>query len=364
MREKPAIVILTVDAGGTNFVFSIVRNGIIWSDSVSLSAEVNSEAACTKCLIKGFEKMQAQTKEPVSAISFAFPGPADYRNGIIRNPPNFPGISSDYPLKTILESHFGLPVFINNDGNLFAYGEALAGMLPSINKQLKQRGSTKQFHNLIGLTLGTGIGAGLVFNDILLIGDNSAAAEIHNLMDPNHEDWNIEESISIRAIQRIYENQHKHIAGTKLSPREIYEIAKGLRHGEKEAALIAFQIYGQALGLAITSLITLFDGLVVIGGGITAAWDLFAPSMFSAINGPYENPEKGKAPKTTVKVFDYQNKEEAERFLNGDLIQKKEASSKQDSMPRTAVILSENKASHSISLGAYYFALDQLGINK
>lgn len=108
------------------------------------------------------------------AISFAFPGPADYEAGIIGDLPNFPAFRGGVALGPYLQDQFGLPVFINNDGNLFAYGEARTGILPEINNRLKEAGSTKRYQNIIGITLGTGFGAGVVTNGQLLLGDNAA----------------------------------------------------------------------------------------------------------------------------------------------------------------------------------------------
>ena len=74
------------------------------------------------------------------AISFAFPGPADYRNGVIGgNLPNFPSFRNGVALGPFLQHHYGIPVFIENDGNLFAYGEALSGALPMINQDVYKR---------------------------------------------------------------------------------------------------------------------------------------------------------------------------------------------------------------------------------
>ncbi len=78
----------------------------------------------------------------------------------------------------MLEDRFGLPTFINNDGDLFAYGEAAAGFLPYVNGLLEQAGSPKRFRNLFGVTLGTGLGGGIVRDGELFIGDNSVAGEI------------------------------------------------------------------------------------------------------------------------------------------------------------------------------------------
>ena len=104
----------------------------------------------------------------------------------------------------MLQEVFHLPVFINNDGDLFAYGEAIAGFLPYVNSLLEKAHSPKRFHNLFGVTLGTGFGGGIVRNGELFIGDNSGAGEIwlmRNKVDPS---VNAEEGASIRAVQRVY----------------------------------------------------------------------------------------------------------------------------------------------------------------
>ena len=88
--------------------------------------------------MEGMRHISSQTDIPPVAISFAFPGPADYRNGIIGDLPNFPSFRGGVALGPYLSRKFGLPVFINNDGNLFAYGEALCGALPEINSRLAE----------------------------------------------------------------------------------------------------------------------------------------------------------------------------------------------------------------------------------
>lgn len=361
MNNKTDGAILTLDAGGTNFVFSAIKQGVRIGAEVIRPASTNSQTECSECLIKGFEQLLEQLDEPAIAISFAFPGPADYQYGVIGDLPNFPGLNGDYPLKAILESHFDLPVFINNDGNLFAFGEALAGQLPSVNEQLRMSGSNKQFKNLIGITLGTGIGAGIVIDGVLLGGDNSCGVEIHNLPNLFHPNWNIEESVSTRAIQRVYAEQSEG-QPFDLMPKDIYDIAKGNKAGDQKAALASFEEYGKALGIAIVNLVTLIDGLVVLGGGITAAWDLFSPAMFEGIKSPIENSKQLAIPKTTVWILNYQDKEQLKKFLKGErvAIDAGKKSITHDRMARTAVMLSENGASQSTSLGAYHFALSQL----
>ena len=73
-----------------------------------------------------------------------------------------------WPSGPMLEDRFGIPVFINNDGDLFVYGEAIAGFLPYVNDLLEKAGSPKRYQNLFGVTLGTGFGGGIVRDGELL----------------------------------------------------------------------------------------------------------------------------------------------------------------------------------------------------
>src|SRR6266704_999091 len=77
----------------------------------------------------------------------ASPGPADYPNGIIGDLGNLPGFRGGVALGPMLERKFGIPTFINNDGDLFVYGEAIAGFLPYVNDLLKKAGSPKRYKN-------------------------------------------------------------------------------------------------------------------------------------------------------------------------------------------------------------------------
>ncbi len=364
LNKKQNLVILTLDAGGTNFVFTAIKYGKELGESIVLPAQPKSEDACSALIIRGFELLKNQLNETISAISFAFPGPADYPNGIIGDLPNFSGINGNYPLKQILEWHFNIPVFINNDGNLFAYGEALAGELLAVNKELENNLAGKNFKNIIGLTLGTGFGSGIVIDGNLMNGDNSCAAEIHNLINPNSPNYNIEESVSTKSIQRSYAKLSGNKLDFSLMPIDIYKIAKGNQNGNQNAAIQSFYDYGIALGYAISNILTLIDGLVVIGGGISSAWDLFSKSMFHSLRQPYQNTEGKFSPRTTVQVFDLEDKTSYEEFIKGDIVKiKSKYLNKEifyDRIPRTGIIRSKNGASKSISLGAYFFAITKL----
>ena len=126
-------VVLTLDAGGTNFVFNAFRGGRAISKGIRKDANADHLDRCLSTMKDGFRDLMQELMQKPVAISFAFPGPADYSRGIIGDLNNLPGFRGGVPLKDIMEEDFRLPVFINNDGDLFAYGEALGGILPDIN---------------------------------------------------------------------------------------------------------------------------------------------------------------------------------------------------------------------------------------
>ena len=178
MYEYDKRVVLTLDAGGTNFVFSAIQGNNEMISPIGLLAVSDNLDECLEVLVKGFDRVIAAIPVPPVAISFAFPGPADYENGIIGDLPNFPSFRGGVALGPFLKHKYGIPVFIENDGNLFAYGEALSGALPMINRELSLAGCSREYKNLIGITLGTGFGAGVVINKVLLTGDNGCGGDI------------------------------------------------------------------------------------------------------------------------------------------------------------------------------------------
>ena len=131
-------VVLTLDAGGTNMVFGAMKGEEYVGEPITLPSNANDLDLCLKTMVVGFESvMNTLGGERPVAISFAFPGPADYPNGIIGGYlPNFPSFRDGVALGPFLQEKFGVPVFINNDGDLYAFGEALGGVLPQVNAKL------------------------------------------------------------------------------------------------------------------------------------------------------------------------------------------------------------------------------------
>ena len=321
--------VLTLDAGGTNFVYSAIKEGREVVKPVSKSSYGDQLEKCIASMKEGFREVIKQLKEPAVAISFAFPGPCDYPNGIVGDLANLPGFRGGVPLVAILEDAFGIPAFINNDGDLYTYGEALGGFLPEVNRMLEENGNPKRYNNLIGLTLGTGFGAGIFSQGRLLVGDNSLAAEVWLLSNRISPDRNAEEGVSIRSVIRNY-----------------------------------IQYAGEHLGDAMANLVTLTDGLIVLGGGIAGAAKYFMPSVMKTMNGFYAYPPGSPMIRLVQRAFNLEDVDELRAFLEktGREVPVPGTGSTKyyDDQPKTAVGISRLGASKAIAIGAYAFALNRL----
>lgn len=354
-------VVLTLDAGGTNFVFNAIQSGKPIIEDVRKDSNANDLARCISTMKEGFHEVLQKIAEKPVAISFAFPGPADYPNGIIGDLNNLPSFRGGVPLKPILEEEFDLPVYINNDGDLYAYGEALGGILPEVNAKLEAAGSKKRYKNLVGLTLGTGFGGGIVRDNQLFIGDNSIAAEVWLFSNRYAANANAEDVVSTRSVQRVFAHEAGLDYPNDLMPKEIYEIATGKKEGNQAAALKAYRATGKALGDTIANLLTLIDGIIVIGGGITGAKDLYMPAVTEELNGYYTPSNTEKLPRLVQKIFNLDEADQLEAFCKDYSkeipIPGSNKTVTYDPMPRLAIATSRIGASEAIALGAYAFAL-------
>lgn len=357
-------IVMTLDAGGTNFIFSAVRANVEIVEQVCQPAAGDDLERSINNIIKGFRSVADALSDEPAAISFAFPGPADYERGVIGDLANLPAYRDGVPLGPILEDEFGLPVFINNDGDLFVYGEAIAGFLPWLNREMEAAGSPKHFRNLLGVTLGTGFGGGIVTNGRLHLGDNSAAAEIWCVRNRIDTTTTAEEWVSIRGVQRTYVRESGIDPSGAPTPEEIYRIGTGEADGDREAAGKAFQEMGRALGDALANAITLVDAPVVIGGGLAGACRLFMPAVIEEMNSGYSSPEGSPIPRMELRAYDLENEQQCHEFCNIEVKQLQVPGSDRevpyDPVKRTGVGLSKLGTSQAISIGAYAFALNNL----
>lgn len=354
---------MTLDAGGTNLVFSAIKGCVSVVEPVCLPSVPDNLDGCLSALVDGFSRVkEALAEEPV-AISFAFPGPADYLHGVIGDLPNFPAFRGGVALGPFLEEKFSVPVFINNDGNLFAYGEALAGVLPEINRELAAAGNAKRYKNLLGVTLGTGFGAGVVLDGSLLTGDNGCGGDVWLMRNKKYPDLLAEESVSIRAVRRVYGERAGVDAGT-LTPKEVFDIAEGVRAGNREAARKSFDELGEMAGAALVSALNIVDGLVVIGGGVAGAAKYILPGMLREMRRSLSTFAGDSFPCLQMEVCDLTDAKGRAAFLESTAVRVPVPFSEKwayyDAHKRIGVTVSRLGANRAIALGAYAFALQQI----
>jgi glucokinase len=355
--------VMTLDAGGTNFVFSATQGNRAVVEPFTQPAHPAVLDDSLRGIVRGFERVASLAPSPPVAISFAFPGPCDYASGIVVAPNNLPAYRN-VALGPMLEDRFGLPVFINNDGDLFALGEATAGLLPHVNGLLAQAGSAKRFRNLLGFTLGTGFGCGIVHDGRLVAGDNSMSGEVWLFRNKLSPGTNVEEGVSIRAIKRAYAAGAGLSAEATPEPRVIADIAEGRSDGNAGAAREAFRRLGEVAGDAISLASTLIDGLVVIGGGMAASHRLFLPALVAEMNSNYETPAGVPFRRLVQVAFDLEDPPQLETFLRGRSIEVRVPGSDRDvvfdALHRVGVGVSRLGTSHATAIGAYAHALNQL----
>jgi glucokinase len=264
----------------------------------------------------------------------------------------------------MLEERFGLPVFINNDGDLFACGEAIAGLLPCVNSRLEAAGSPRRYSNLLGVTLGTGFGAGIVTGGRLFIGDNAAAAEIWALRNKRYPRCPAEESVSVRGVRWEYARAAGIPFEDAPDPERIFEIARGGAGGNASAARAAFEALGEALGDALANAVTLIDGLVAVGGGLSAASELFMPAVIREMNGKLERLSGGPVERMVLRAFNLDEPVQAADFLKGGsrtiAVPGSSRTMAYDPLKRVGVGRSVLGTGRAVSIGAYAFALSAL----
>lgn len=361
-------IVMTLDAGGTNFVFSAVRGNKRIIDEIILSSNGHNLDRSLHNIIEGFNKVKNILPEQPAAISFAFPGPADYESGIIGDLDNLPAYRGGVAVGPMLRKKFDLPVYINNDGDLYTYGEAIAGFLPELNEYMKKSGNPKRYKNLLGLTLGTGFGSGIVRNGELYLGDNSMAGEIFLLRNKLYPQENVEENVSIRGIQRSYAYKAGIARENSPSPKEIFEIATGKLNGDKSAAIEAYVQMGKVLGDAISNVVTMLDCPVVIGGGLSGAASLFMPFLIEEMKSYYIKQDGTKFKRLGSEVFNLEDEEDKRKFAEHFYIEIPVHNTNEkvmyDSLKKVGVGITKIGASNAIAIGAYAFALQQLDNGK
>ena len=261
--------VLGIDIGGTNLRGAVIneRGEIIVRKKTRSDAKEGIDKV-VKNLVSFID--QFGESKP-SAIGIGIPGIINQKEGNLTQAPNISDVSN-FPIFKILEDQLTpIPFVLENDANSAAAGEFWLG-------------SCKDASSMIMLTLGTGLGGGIIFNGDLWQGEYGMAGEIgHMVIDPDGPECNcgsngcLETFASAEALRRIVSNSPsltEKTAGTE--PDHIPEKIKDLAMEGDDESIKIWEEFGKYLGIGITSLINLLNvDSIVIGGGLSNAWDLF-----------------------------------------------------------------------------------------
>ena len=261
-----------LDLGGTNLRAAAVDRSGKMIDSVSGRTQYSEgREAIVKDMVEAISTLRGRCGEGLEGIGVAVPGFIDMESGVIFNSNNLSSLEN-FPIRDVIGQRLGTQVILENDANAAAIGEQWIGAGKGVN-------------DLVLLTLGTGIGGGIVSGGQIVRGANGMAGELgHITVVPNGNPCGcgnrgcVEKHASATAITAMARLLG---LGDALSAKQVHDLAV---EGNAKARTI-FESMGEALGIALAMLINTFNyPLYLIGGGVIDGWDLFAPSMLSEAN--------------------------------------------------------------------------------
>lgn len=249
--------VLGIDMGATNIRVGVVVDGKL---AACHSTEVNRQGTEMDVVEQIFGLANELMMFKYKAIGVGVPSVVDEKKGIVYDVQNLPSWKEVH-LKQLLEAKFGVPAFINNDANCFALGE-------------KYFGKGKGYEHIVGVTVGSGMGAGLILNGRLYSGRNCGAGEIGML---SYRDGVMEYYSSGQFFQRMH-----HLKG-----KNVFDLA--LLGDEK--ALEIFDEFGTHMAKAIENIIYAYDPeMIVIGGSLKNAYPFYQASMHRVLQSfPYRH---------------------------------------------------------------------------
>ena len=242
--------ILGIDMGGTN-----IRGGLVREDVLTevLSRKINSNGSVEDVLEELFSLIDELINDSVKAIGIGVPGLIDEETEMVFDVVNIPSWKK-VPLKRRVEEHYSIPVVINNDANCFALGEFYFG-------------KGKGYNSMIGLTIGTGLGSGIIINKKLYSGKNGGAGEFGMIDYLDH-------CYEYYASGQFFENVYK----TKGE-----EVFKNAKAGNTDAIKM-YEEMGPHLGNAIKMILYSLDvELIILGGSVRHAFPFFKKTMWDQI---------------------------------------------------------------------------------
>ncbi len=270
--------VIGIDVGGTNLRGALVSaDGKIINRRKTASDADRGIEAVIENLVKLIRNVSGG--EHVSAVGFGIPGIIDFKEGIITQAPNICSVNN-YPIRNNLRARLGdtIKVIVENDANCAAVGEWWMG-------------AGKDAGSIVMITLGTGVGGGIVLDGKLWRGADGFGGEVgHMTIYPDGARCNcgnygcLESYSSATAVRRmVREALAEKDSKTSLrdlirdeEPERIPEaVMKAALDGDG-AALGIWEQFGAALGIGMASLVNILNvEIIVIGGGVSAAWEMF-----------------------------------------------------------------------------------------
>lgn len=257
-----------LDLGGTNLrAAAISRDGKLIDSVRGQTAWSAGREAILSEMVQSIDTLRSRGgAAKLAGIGVAVPGFILLKEGVIRNSNNLASLEN-FPIRDELERRLGAPIILENDANAAALGE-------------KWMGAGRDVNDLVLLTLGTGIGGGIVSQGDVLRGSLGMAGELgHITVVPNGNPCGcgnrgcVEKHASATAITAMARLLG---LGDALTAKEVYDLAIG---GNEKARTI-FTEMGEALGIVLAMLVNTFNfPLYLLSGGVLGAWDLFAPAM-------------------------------------------------------------------------------------
>lgn len=242
--------IIGIDLGGTQVRAGIVHEGKIEKIHSVLVPASGTQEEVLQVIYQLIDPLADGT---VKAIGIGVPSVVDIEKGIVYDVQNILSWKEVH-LKTLMEAHYNLPVLVNNDANCFALGE-------------KYFGKGQQAHSMIGLTIGTGLGAGIIINDKLYPGVNCGAGEFGNV---DYLERDFEYYASGQFFQNCYQTTGE-------------AVFRKAGEGD-DASIEILEEFGRHLGNAIKMILyTYSPQLIILGGSIRNAYPYFEKKMWERI---------------------------------------------------------------------------------
>jgi glucokinase len=260
-----------VDLGGTNLRAAAIDSSGKILEKTSCSTHIREgREAVINDMVQAIDSLRSRIGGQLVGLGIGVPGFILIEKGIIVGSNNLAAFEG-YPLRDELEKRLATKVILENDANAAALGESWIG-------------AGKDVNDLVLLTLGTGVGGGIISKGRILEGSVGMAGEIgHMTVSPNGNPCGcgntgcLEKHASATAIGAMARLIG---LGPDLTAADVYNLAV---NGDVRAKAI-FTHMGQALGIALASLINIFNfPLYLLSGGPLPAWDFFAPAMIAEV---------------------------------------------------------------------------------